>query len=118
MIRQFVYCVDRLSRAIGHAFAWSALMLMAGTVYEVFTRYVLNDATSWAFDFSYICYGALFFMAGAYLQGAAEMLRCILCLRENAWPPRLHHVEELEKKLMEEHAGGVPIQPALPGTSS
>jgi TRAP-type mannitol/chloroaromatic compound transport system permease small subunit len=38
------------------------------------------------------------------LQGVAEMLRCVLCLRENAWPPRLHDVEELERQLIEQHA--------------
>jgi TRAP-type mannitol/chloroaromatic compound transport system permease small subunit len=76
MIRQFVYGVDQLSRTVGHAFAWSALILMAGTVYEVFTRYVLNDPTSWAFDFSYICYGALFYMAGAYALSRGAHVRC------------------------------------------
>ena len=38
------------------------------------------------------------------LQGVAEMLRCVVCLRENAWPPRLHDVEELELQLIEKHA--------------
>lgn len=189
MIQKFIYAVDQLSRTIGHAFAWCVVILIAGTVYEVFMRYALNDPTSWAFDFSYICYGALFFMAGAYtlsrgghvrcdvfyrllsarrqaavdlvlyvffyfpgifalvtygwvdgygsmrilessvmspvgmpiwpmkmlvpfgagllaLQGVAEMLRCVVCLRENAWPPRLHDVEELELQLIERYAKG------------
>jgi TRAP-type mannitol/chloroaromatic compound transport system permease small subunit len=38
------------------------------------------------------------------LQGFAEVLRCILCIRDNRWAPRLHDVEELEKQLLEEHA--------------
>jgi TRAP-type mannitol/chloroaromatic compound transport system permease small subunit len=38
------------------------------------------------------------------LQGFAEVLRCILCIRDNRWLPRLHDAEELEKQLMEEHA--------------
>jgi len=187
VILKFIYGVDLLSRTIGHAFAWCVMTLVAGTCYEVFMRYVLNDPTSWAFDFSYICYGGLFYMAGAYtlsrgghvrcdvfyrllttrqqasvdlvlyvffffpgvlslvssgwadgydsmrilessvsspagvpiwpmkmlvpfgagllaLQGVAEMLRCVVCLRENAWPPRLHDVEELELQLIEKHA--------------
>ena len=32
----------------------------------MFVRYVLRAPTSWAFDISYMMYGALFFMAGAY----------------------------------------------------
>jgi len=38
------------------------------------------------------------------LQGVAEVLRCLQCLRDNRWPQRLHDVEELEKQLIEEHA--------------
>jgi TRAP-type mannitol/chloroaromatic compound transport system permease small subunit len=187
MINRFIYGVDQLSKTVGHAFAWCLMILTFGTSYEVFVRYVLNAPTSWAFDFSYLMYGAMFYMAGAYtlsrgghvradmfyrlwrprtqaavelvlyivfffpgvtalvisgwpyglesmkirevsvnspagvpiwplkmlipfgaglltLQGVAEVLRCVLCLREGDWPPRLHDVEELEKQLIEEHA--------------
>jgi TRAP-type mannitol/chloroaromatic compound transport system permease small subunit len=38
------------------------------------------------------------------LQGFAEVLRCIVCLREGHWPTRLHDVEELEKQILEETA--------------
>jgi TRAP-type mannitol/chloroaromatic compound transport system permease small subunit len=38
------------------------------------------------------------------LQGFAEVLRCLLCLREGRWRPRLHDVEELEKQILEQHA--------------
>ena len=36
------------------------------------------------------------------LQGVAEVLRCLACLREGAWPPRLHDAEELEKQILEQ----------------
>ena len=187
MIDRIIYGIDYLSRTVGHAFAWCIIILTLGTSYEVFVRYVLDDPTSWAFDFSYLMYGALFFMAGAYtlsrnghvrgdfiyrmwrprtqgivelilyvlffypgvlalmyagwaygyeaariqevsvnspvgipvwqlkllipfgasllaLQGFAEVLRCIQCIRDNRWPARLHDVEELEKVLAEQHA--------------
>ena len=38
------------------------------------------------------------------LQGVAELLRCVLCIRDNCWPPRLHDVEELEDVLIQQHA--------------
>ena len=41
------------------------------------------------------------------LQGLAECMRCIICLQENRWPPRLHDVEELEQQLMKDRAAGV-----------
>jgi TRAP-type mannitol/chloroaromatic compound transport system permease small subunit len=186
MIQRLIYGIDQLSKTVGHAFAWCIIILTLGTSYEVFVRYVLNDPTSWAFDMSYILYGAMFLMAGAYtlsrgghvrgdviyrlwrprtqasveltlyilfyfpgvislmvaglgygldafrlrevsvnspvgvpvwqlkmlipvagffltLQGIAESLRCVLCLREGRWPPRLHDVEELEKVLVQQH---------------
>lgn len=187
MIQRFIYGVDQLSKTVGHAFAWLIVILTLGTCYEVFVRYVLNNPTSWAFDMSYIVYGGLFLMGGAYtlsrnghvrgdvlyrlwpprvqagvelslyilfyfpgvislmvagwaygydafklrevsvnspvgvpvwqlkflipfagffltLQGLAEALRCVLCLREGHWPQRLHDVEELEDAIAAEHA--------------
>jgi TRAP-type mannitol/chloroaromatic compound transport system permease small subunit len=35
------------------------------------------------------------------LQGIAETIRCVQCLRTGKWPTRLHDVEELEKELIE-----------------
>jgi TRAP-type mannitol/chloroaromatic compound transport system permease small subunit len=35
------------------------------------------------------------------VQGLAEVLRCIMCLRTGAWPSRLHDVEETEKLILE-----------------
>ena len=37
------------------------------------------------------------------LQGIAETIRCIICIRDGAWPARLHDVEEMEKVLIEQH---------------
>jgi len=187
MINRFIYGVDQLSKTVGHAFAWLIVILTLGTCYEVFVRYALNNPTSWAFDMSYIVYGGLFLMAGAYtlsrnghvrgdvlyrlwpvrvqagveltlyvifffpgvislmvagwaygfdafklqevsvnspagvpvwqlkmlipfagffltLQGIAESLRCVQCLHDNAWAPRLHDVEELEDAIAAEYA--------------
>lgn len=196
-MNRLIYAIDQLSKTVGHVFAWCIVMLMLGTSYEVFVRYVLNDPTSWAFDWSYIMYGALFYMAGAYtlsrgghvradmfsrlwpprvqagvelvlyivfffpgvislvysgwdyghdsmriremsinspvgipiwqikmlipvggaliaLQGFAEVLRCIVCLRDGQFAPRLHDVEELEKQLLDEAArGGIEAAKAV-----
>jgi TRAP-type mannitol/chloroaromatic compound transport system permease small subunit len=187
MLNRFIYGIDQLSKTVGHAFAWLLMILTLGTTYEVVVRYIFNAPTSWAFDFSYLMYGAMFFMAGAYtlsrgghvradmfyrlwqpktqavvelvlyvifffpgvlalvisgwdygwtsmriressvnspagvpiwplkmlipfgamlltLQGVAEVLRCVICIRANEWPARLHDVEELEKQILAEHA--------------
>jgi TRAP-type mannitol/chloroaromatic compound transport system permease small subunit len=160
-------------------------VLTLGVSYEVFVRYALRAPTTWAFDFSYITYGAMFLMAGAYtlarnghvrgdvvyrlwrprtqavmdlilyiifflpavlaliysgwnyammsvqfrevsifspagvpvfplkslipltgvfllLQGIAEIIRCVLCIRLGYWPQRLHDVEETESVILHE----------------
>ncbi len=39
--------------------------------------------------------------AGAvFLQGIAEVVRCIQCLRTGQWPPRIHDVEEMETAIL------------------
>ena len=65
-MKSFLFFIDSLSLWTGKAFAWLILVLTLGVSYEVFVRYVLAAPTTWAFDFSYITYGALFLMAGAY----------------------------------------------------
>ena len=186
-MQRVIFAIDQLNKTIGHAFAWCIVILAFGTCYEVFVRYVLDDPTSWAFDMSYLMYGAVFFMAGAYtlsrgghvradmfyrlwsdrtqatvelvlyvlfffpgilalvvagwgygteslrlrevsvnspagvpiwplkmmipvgaslmaLQGFAELLRCVQCLRDGQWSARMHDVEELEKQIIAEAA--------------
>jgi TRAP-type mannitol/chloroaromatic compound transport system permease small subunit len=186
MLQRFLLMIDQFSMAVGHAFAWCIIILTVGTSYEVFVRYVLRNPTSWAFDMSYILYGGLFLMSGAYalsrnahvrgdvfyrllaprkqatielilyfiffypgvtaliiagfgyahdsfrykevsvnspvgvpiwqlkalipaagtmlfIQGLAQVTRCILCLQTGKWPRQLHDVEELDTVLAQEH---------------
>ncbi|MBK5205868.1 MAG: TRAP transporter small permease subunit [Polaromonas sp.] len=84
-MEKFIRNIDALSKAIGHCFAWTVLVLTAGTCYEVFRRYVLNDPTSWAFDMSYILYGSLFLMAGAYTLSKNAHVRGDFLYR--SWAP-------------------------------
>jgi len=37
------------------------------------------------------------------LQGIAEAVRCVVCLRTGEWPPRLHDVEETETMALHQH---------------
>ena len=184
-MKNFLFFIDSLSAWVGKAFAWLILVLTLGVSYEVLVRYVFRAPTTWAFDFSYINYGAMFLMAGAYtlsrgghvradvvyrffkprtqasidlvlyiifflpavaaliyagwnyasfsirfrevsifspagipifplkalipatgvlllMQGIAEIIRCIICIREGEWPQRLHDVEETESVVFKE----------------
>jgi len=62
----FLHLVDKISTKVGHLFAWTIVLLTGVIVFEVFTRYALNSPNPWVFDASYILYGILFMMAGAY----------------------------------------------------
>ena len=185
-MNRFIFFVDMLTAWGGKAFSWCILILTFGVGYEVFVRYALRNPTAWAFDISYMMYGTLFMMAGAYtlsrdghirgdviyrlwkprtqaivefvlyflfffpgvlaliiagadyaseswfynevsvmspadvpifqfktvipvagallfLQGLAQVCRCIICMRTGAWPARLEDVEELETVLIHQH---------------
>jgi TRAP-type mannitol/chloroaromatic compound transport system permease small subunit len=184
-MKKVLVIIDSLSLWIGKSFAWLILVLTLGISYEVLVRYVFRAPTTWAFDFSYINYGALFLMAGAYtlsrnghvradvlyrfwqprtqammdlvlyiifflpavlafmysgykfaemsvrfrevsifspagvpvfplkalipvtgvllfIQGFAEIVRCVLCIKTGVWPARLHDVEETESVIIRE----------------
>ena len=93
MVSRFIYAIDLLSRTVGHAFAWCLVVLTLGTSYEVFVRYALNAPTSWAFDFSYLMYGAVFYMAGAYTLSRGGHVRADMFYR--LWRPRTQATVEL-----------------------
>ena len=85
--------IDTFSKSVGHAFAWCVLVLTASTCYEVFMRYVLNAPTAWAFDMSYMMYGALFMMSGAYAMSRNSHVRGDFIYRK--WDPRTQAKVEL-----------------------
>lgn len=63
---QYIGFADAVSAWFGKTFAWLIVFMAVGTGYEVFVRYVLNSPTVWALDVSFIMYGTLFMMGGAY----------------------------------------------------
>src|SRR3990170_3395170 len=83
---RFLHFIDALSAWVGKSFGWLILVLTLGVSYEVFVRYVLRAPTTWAFDFSYITYGAMFLMAGAYTLSRNGHVRGDVVYR--LWKPR------------------------------
>ena len=92
-MERFLLFVDRLSMWTGKTFAWCILILTFAVSYEVFVRYVLRAPTSWAYDVSYIMYGALFIMAGAYTVSRDGHVRGDVVYR--LWPPRVQAAVDL-----------------------
>jgi TRAP-type mannitol/chloroaromatic compound transport system permease small subunit len=90
---RYVLFADRVSAWFGKAFAWAIVVMAFGVGYEVFVRYLLNAPTTWAFDVSYIMYGTLFMMAGAYTLSRDGHVRGDFIYR--LWQPRTQAKVEL-----------------------
>jgi TRAP-type mannitol/chloroaromatic compound transport system permease small subunit len=86
-LQRLLIPVDWVSTLVGHAFAWCIVILTLAVSYEVFSRYVLGRPTTWAFDASYILYGTLFIMAGAYALCRNGHVRGDFLYR--TWRPRV-----------------------------
>lgn len=89
----YIHFADRLSAWFGKAFAWLILVMAFGVGYEVLVRYGFNSPTSWAFDLSYITYGTLFMMGGAYTLSRGGHVRGDFIYR--LWKPRTQARVEL-----------------------
>ena len=64
--RALLLTVDKLSTWVGKLGGWCIVLLTAVISYDVTMRYVFRAPTTWAFDASYMLYGAMFMLAGAY----------------------------------------------------
>ncbi len=183
----FIRFADKLSAWFGKTFGWLIILMTFGMSYEVLVRYAFNAPTPWALDLSFIMYGTMFMMGGAYtlsrgghvrgdfiyrlwsertqarvdlvlyflfffpgilalvftgfkyagrswsyaevsvnspagipiyqfksviaaagillfIQGIAQVFRCIICIRQGYWPPLDEDIEETEELLMKKAA--------------
>jgi TRAP-type mannitol/chloroaromatic compound transport system permease small subunit len=86
-MQRFLIFADQVSTWVGKTFAWCIVLLTLAISYEVFSRYVMGRPTTWAFDTSYILYGTLFMMAGAYALSRNSHVRGDFLYRK--WKPRV-----------------------------
>ena len=92
-MNSFITVVDQFTAWVGKVFAWCIMIMTLGTAYEVFVRYLLRDPTPWAFDLSYMMYGTLFMMAGAYALARDAHVRGDVVYR--LWKPKTQAAVEL-----------------------
>jgi TRAP-type mannitol/chloroaromatic compound transport system permease small subunit len=83
---RLLFLVDEISTWVGKIFAWCIVILTFTTSYDVFMRYLFRAPTEWAFDVSYMLYGTLFMMAGAYALSRNGHVRGDFIYR--SWSPR------------------------------
>ena len=92
-VEQGLHIVDAFNSAVGKTYAWAIVVLTFTTSYEVFARYIFGAPTEWAFDASYMLYGTLFMMAGAYALARNSHVRGDFIYR--AWSPRTQATMDL-----------------------
>ena len=83
----FVRFADSLSAWFGKTFGWLIMLMTIGVSYEVVVRYIFNAPTSWSLDVSFIMYGTLFMMGGAYTLSRGGHVRGDFLYR--LWPVRV-----------------------------
>ena len=83
----FVRFADSLSAWFGKTFGWLIMLMTIGVTYEVIVRYIFNAPTSWSLDVSFIMYGTLFMMGGAYTLSRGGHVRGDFLYR--MWPVRV-----------------------------
>lgn len=92
-MRRYLFFVDRVSALVGKLFGWAIIILTLIVVYNVIMRYVFRNPPQWVFDMSYILYGTLFMMAGAYTLSRNAHVRGDMFYRE--WPVRTQALVDL-----------------------
>lgn len=85
-MQSYLLAVDRFNGAIGKFFAWSIVVLTLVITFEVLSRRIIGQPTTWAFDASYMLYGLLFMSAGAYTLSRNGHVRGDFLYRQ--WAPR------------------------------
>jgi TRAP-type mannitol/chloroaromatic compound transport system permease small subunit len=66
LLLKVIRAVDRWTDWTGTLFSWLSVPLVLAVTYEVTARYLFNAPTIWAFDVTYMLYGALFMLGAAY----------------------------------------------------
>ncbi len=80
----------RLSLRIGDAAAWLFLAAIAITLWEVTLRYAFNAPTVWAYDMTYMLYGAFFMLGAAYTLFKGSHIRTDTFYGQ--WSPRVQGI--------------------------
>jgi TRAP-type mannitol/chloroaromatic compound transport system permease small subunit len=83
---RLVSVIDTISEWSGRLFAWLIIPLVFGATYEVFARYLFNRPTIWAYDLSYMLYGAHFMLGAGYTLLKGGHIRTDIFYQN--WSPR------------------------------
>jgi TRAP-type mannitol/chloroaromatic compound transport system permease small subunit len=66
LVNNTIKVIDSVSTWIGIPSSWLIIPLMLITCYDVTARYFFSAPTQWAYDYTYMMYGTMFMLVGAY----------------------------------------------------
>jgi TRAP-type mannitol/chloroaromatic compound transport system permease small subunit len=66
LVKNTIKVIDSVSTWIGIPSSWLIIPLMLITCYDVTARYFFSAPTQWAYDYTYMMYGTMFMLVGAY----------------------------------------------------
>lgn len=74
-LRRITAILDIPGMLVGKAAAWLIVPMIGALVYEVVARFGFNAPTMWAYDATFMFYGALFMLGAAYTLGQDSHVR-------------------------------------------
>jgi TRAP-type mannitol/chloroaromatic compound transport system permease small subunit len=87
---RLVAWIDGLSTVTGWAAGWLMVPMTLAVVYEVIARYAFNAPTIWAYDTTYMLFGAQFMLAASYTLLRGGHIRTDVFYEK--WSPRTRAV--------------------------
>lgn len=82
--------IDAINRTIGRIFAWILLPMICLTAFEVFSRYVLNHPTIWAWELIVQIWGLMLMACGGYCYWKGGFVRVDVAY--NNFPQKMKYV--------------------------
>src|SRR5216684_1899280 len=111
-VERFLHTIDGISTWVGKAAAWLIILLMSAVCFFPGIAALVYAGLDYAGDSWRIAehsnvtadgppvyhFKTVIPIAGALvlLQGVAEVVRCVVCLRTGVWPSRLKDVAEID----------------------
>ncbi|MEA4993745.1 MAG: TRAP transporter small permease subunit [Oscillibacter sp.] len=81
--------IDAINQRIGRIFAWILLLMICLTAFEVFSRYVLNHPTIWAWELIVQIWGLMLMACGGYCYWKGGFVRVEVAY--NSFPQKMKY---------------------------
>jgi TRAP-type mannitol/chloroaromatic compound transport system permease small subunit len=92
-ITPIIRALDRFSEWAGRLVAWLIFPMVLSLVYEVIARYFFNAPTVWAYDMTYMLYGAFFMLGAGFTLKRGGHIRTDMFYAR--WSPRVRAIVDI-----------------------